>query len=150
MIVVDANVIAYLYLPGDHTTKAERLLERDADWAAPLLWRSEFRNILAGCMRRKMISHTAALDIQSEAESLMAGAEHEVDSRQVLGWCGIAIVPRMTVNTSPRRKCSAWSSSPWTPSCGKPFPIVRFRSRETGLLQKWTAVSFSPSTTMPP
>jgi predicted nucleic acid-binding protein len=85
VIVVDANVIAYLYLPGDHTTKAERLLERDADWAAPLLWRSEFRNILAGCMRRKMISHTAALDIQSEAESLMAGAEHEVDSRQVLG-----------------------------------------------------------------
>ena len=39
MIVVDTNVIAYLYLPGEHTAKAE---------------------------------------------TLMAGAEHDVDSRQVL------------------------------------------------------------------
>jgi len=85
VIVVDVNVIAYLYLPGAHTAKAEKLLERDADWAAPLLWRSEFRNILAGCKRRGMLSHAAALNLQAEAESLMAGAEHEVDSRQVLG-----------------------------------------------------------------
>ncbi len=84
MIVVDSNVIAYLYLPGDYTGKAERLLEHDADWAAPLLWRSEFRNILAGYMRRKKLAFEAARDVQSEAESLMAGAEHEVDSRMVL------------------------------------------------------------------
>ena len=42
MIVVDSNVIAYFYLPGEHTAKAEALLEQDADWAAPLLWRSGF------------------------------------------------------------------------------------------------------------
>ena len=84
MIVVDSNVVAYLYLPGDYTEKAEALLERDADWAAPLLWRSEFRNILAGYMRRKTLTFEAARDLQLEAESLLAGAEHEVDSRQVL------------------------------------------------------------------
>lgn len=84
MIVVDTNVIAYLYLPGEHTAKAETLLTRDADWVAPLLWRSEFRNILAGYMRRQLLTHAAALQLQSEAESLMAGAEHDVDSRQVL------------------------------------------------------------------
>jgi len=56
VIVVDSNVIAYLYLPGDHTASAEALLEQDADWAAPLLWRSEFRNILAGYMRRKALT----------------------------------------------------------------------------------------------
>lgn len=84
MIVVDSNIIAYLYLPGDHTEAAEALLEQDDDWAAPLLWRSEFRNILAGYMRRKMLSFAAARDLQLEAESLMAGAEHEVDSRLVL------------------------------------------------------------------
>lgn len=84
MIVVDSNVVAYLYLPGDYTEAAEALLEHDADWAAPLLWRSEFRNILAGYMRRRTLTLEMACDLQREAESLLAGAEHEVDSRQVL------------------------------------------------------------------
>ena len=84
MIVVDSNIIAYLYLPGEHTEKAEALLERDPDWAAPLLWRSEFRNILAGYMRRKTLTFEDARALQLEAESLLAGAEHEVDSRLVL------------------------------------------------------------------
>jgi len=84
MIVVDSNIVAYLYLPGDHTAKTEFLFQRDADWAAPLLWRSEFRNILAGYMRRNALTFQAALDLQLEAENLLAGAEYEVDSRQVL------------------------------------------------------------------
>lgn len=84
MIVVDSNVVAYLYLPGDLTARAEALLESDSDWVAPLLWRSEFRNILAGYMRRKTISFEIARELQTEAESLLAGAEHEVDSRLVL------------------------------------------------------------------
>lgn len=84
MIVVDTNVVAYLYLPGDLTARAEALLESDSDWVAPLLWRSEFRNILAGYMRRKTITFEIARELQSEAESLLAGAEHEVDSRLVL------------------------------------------------------------------
>jgi predicted nucleic acid-binding protein len=84
VIVVDTNVIAYLYLPGDYTERAESWLERDPDWAAPLLWRSEFRNILAGYMRRRRLTFEAARDLQLEAESLLAGAEHDVDSRLVL------------------------------------------------------------------
>ncbi len=43
MIAVDTNVLAYLYLPGEYTAQAEALLERDPDWTAPVLWRSEFR-----------------------------------------------------------------------------------------------------------
>jgi predicted nucleic acid-binding protein len=84
MIVVDTNVLAYLYLPGDHTTAAEALLERDPNWAAPILWRSEFRNIIAGYVRRKGISFEQAMSLQLEAESLMAGGEHEVESKAVL------------------------------------------------------------------
>lgn len=84
MIVVDTNVLAYLYLPGEHTAAAEALLERDADWAAPILWRSEFRNILAGYMRRKAITFEQANSLQQEAESLLAGAEFEVESLAVL------------------------------------------------------------------
>lgn len=84
MIVVDSNVLAYLYLPGEYTSAAEKLLEQDPDWAAPVLWRSEFRNILAGYMRRKAISFEQANSLQNEAESLLEGSEFEVDSLTVL------------------------------------------------------------------
>lgn len=84
MIVVDSNVVAYLYLPGEHTAKAEALLEQDPDWAAPVLWRSEFRNILAGYLRRKTLTFDQACSLQNEAEGLLAGSEFEVDSKAVL------------------------------------------------------------------
>lgn len=84
MIVVDSNVLACLYLPGEFTIAAERLLESDSDWRAPILWCSEFRNILAGCLRRGTLTFEQALAIQREAESLLDGAEHEMDSRHVL------------------------------------------------------------------
>ncbi len=84
MIVVDTNVIAYLYLPGEHTTTAEALLLHDPEWAAPILWRSEFRNILAGYMRRGALSFEQACRVQREAESLLAGSEYEIDSLSVL------------------------------------------------------------------
>ena len=84
MIVVDSNILAYLYLPGDRTAAAEALLEQDPEWAAPTLWRSEFRNILAGYMRRKTVTFDQACSLQREAESLLAGAEFEVDSSSVL------------------------------------------------------------------
>lgn len=84
MIVVDSNILAYLYLPCDRTVAAEALLEQDPEWAAPVLWRSEFRNVLAGCMRRKSITFEQACSLQRETESLLAGAEFEVDSSAVL------------------------------------------------------------------
>jgi len=84
LIVVDTNILAYLYLPGDRTAQAEALLESDPEWAAPVLWRSEFRNILAGYVRRKAITFDHACALQEEAESMLAGAEFEVDSSAVL------------------------------------------------------------------
>ena len=84
MIVVDSNVLAYLYLPGEYTAAAEALLEQDSDWAAPILWRSEFRNILAGYLRRKAITFEQANSLQREAESLLEGAEFELESLAVL------------------------------------------------------------------
>ena len=84
MIVVDSNVVAYLYLPGEHTKAAEALLKQAGDWAAPVLWRSEFRNILAGYLRREMLTFAQACDLQCEAEDLLAGTEFEVDSVSIL------------------------------------------------------------------
>lgn len=84
MIVVDTNILAYLYLPTTHTSQVETLLGTDSEWAAPTLWRSEFRNVLAGYLRRGVLTFDAALNIQAEAESLLAGNEHDVDSARVL------------------------------------------------------------------
>jgi len=84
VIVVDSNVLAYLYLPGDFTSAAEALLEKDPEWAAPPLWRSEFRNILAGYVRRGMLGFEQACMLQAEAESLMTGFEFDVESPDVL------------------------------------------------------------------
>jgi predicted nucleic acid-binding protein len=84
MIVVDTNVLAYLFIQGVHTPSAEALLVKEPQWFAPMLWRSEFRNILAGYMRRGDVSFDGAYKILREAESLLAGNEYEPDSLQVL------------------------------------------------------------------
>ena len=84
MIVVDTNVVAYLFLEGEFTAPAEALLQRDAEWVAPVLWRSELRSILAGYLRRRALTFDQVRSIQAEAESLLAGGEFDVDSASVL------------------------------------------------------------------
>ncbi len=75
MIVVDTNVLAYFLLPCEFSRQAEGLFERDPDWAAPILWRSEFRNLLAGHLRRKALTFDEMLRVQAEAESMLRGSE---------------------------------------------------------------------------
>ena len=84
MIVVDINILANLLLPFEFSAQADALFKRDPEWVAPIKWRSEFRNLLAGCARRKTLTFYEVLKVQAEAEALLAGNEHEVDSRRVL------------------------------------------------------------------
>jgi predicted nucleic acid-binding protein len=84
VIVVDSNILAYLFIDGTFTKRAEPLLVSDADWIAPTLWKSEFRNILAGYIRRADITFEKAYQIIRETEFLLSGKEFEIDSLQVL------------------------------------------------------------------
>lgn len=84
MIVVDTNVIAYLLLPTPHTEAAERLLQQDAEWCAPFLWRSELRSVLFLYLRKGIVDTVRAIQIQGEAESLLGGREYEVSSSDIL------------------------------------------------------------------
>jgi predicted nucleic acid-binding protein len=84
VIVVDTNVIAYLYLPSEHTGRVEALLAREPEWVLPTLWRSEFRNLLAGYLRRGSLTLAEARSIQTEAEALVDGCEYDVASDRVL------------------------------------------------------------------
>jgi len=84
MIVADTNIISYLFLPTEYSEKASLLYQTDPDWAAPELWRSEFRNVLALYLRQNIISLTEALALQEEAESLMGDREFTVPSIAVM------------------------------------------------------------------
>lgn len=84
MIVVDTNVLAYLFIPGKFTASAERCLEADPHWAAPRLWRSELRNVLATYVRAGSIELTDAAAIFDQAAALIAADEYEVEARDVL------------------------------------------------------------------
>ena len=85
MIVVDTNILIYLYIQGEYTAGVESLINIDCTWAAPVLWRSEFRNVLALYLRKKIISLQQATDIINQAELLMAENEYQASSEAVLG-----------------------------------------------------------------
>jgi predicted nucleic acid-binding protein len=84
VIVVDTNVIAYLWLPGPNASVAEHMLRRDPEWCAPLLWRSEFRSVLTGLVRRKDLSIDSAVRTAAGAEHQLRGREYAVPSERVL------------------------------------------------------------------
>ena len=84
MIVVDTNILVYLYIRSEHSVRAEKALLKDPDWAAPLLWRSEFLNVLTACLRKGVIDLETAVEIAGEAELLMEGGEFSVGLLDVL------------------------------------------------------------------
>ena len=84
MIVADTNLLIYLYVQGQRTDESEVVLLRDALWAVPLLWRSEFRNSLIGLVRAHALQLDDAMAMIDEAERWLTGREYSVLSRQVL------------------------------------------------------------------
>ncbi len=95
MIVVDVNVLAYLLIPGKFTESAEQLLQADTHWAAPRLWRSEFRNILATYLRSKLLDLADAAVLFKRAADLVEAEEYDVETSDVL-------------RLSKQSKCSAY------------------------------------------
>ena len=84
MIVVDTNVIGYLFLSSERSILAERALKKDSEWAAPIIWRSELRNVLVLYMRKNIIRLDHAQGIMNGALELMRGREYEISSYEVL------------------------------------------------------------------
>lgn len=84
MIVVDTNIITYFLLNSEHTEPAEQVYTKDSAWAAPVLWRSEFRNVLAGYLRRDLLSFSEVSRVSTVALRLMSGREHLPRHKDVL------------------------------------------------------------------
>lgn len=84
MIITDTNIISYFLLPTPYSDAADKLYRLDPNWAAPILWKSEFRSVLALYLRKKLISFEEALKLQESAESIMLHNEFDIASSQVL------------------------------------------------------------------
>lgn len=84
MIVVDTNIIGYLFLSSEHSPLAEHALQKDSEWAAPILWRNELRNVLALYIRKNLLTLFQAQRIMNAALELLRGREYEVSSHEVL------------------------------------------------------------------
>lgn len=84
MIVADTNLIAYLLIEGDHTPAAEAVMWKDAVWAAPRLWRSEFCNVLALYLRQGHLTLTEAQSHVDVADALIGRHAYDVPPGPVL------------------------------------------------------------------
>lgn len=129
MIVADTNLLAYLLVGGAGTQAAEAVFLRDPVWTAPLLWRSEFRSILAGYLRRREIKIDDAIQVQQKAEALLAGREHVIPSERVL---------RLVASST----CSAYDCEFVALAEQLSVPLV---TSDRAVLKEFPAVAVSPS-----
>lgn len=69
MIVAGADVISYFWLDVGRSEAARDLRRRDGVWAAPVLWRSEFRNVLSQHLQHRNLDSTDAIRIATRVEA---------------------------------------------------------------------------------
>lgn len=129
MIVADTNLLIYLYVQGQRTQESEAVLQQDALWAVPLLWRSEFRNVLIGLVRTDALQLEKALAIIDEAERWLTGHEYSVVSRQVL-------------ELASRSGCSAYDCEFVTLAQDLEVPLV---TNDRQILKAFPTIAVSPS-----
>jgi predicted nucleic acid-binding protein len=86
MIAVDNDVISYFWIQMDveRSALARRARRQNANWIAPRLWRSEFRNVLRGYLVGDYLTHAEALEAARNAEADMADNAYEVPTADVL------------------------------------------------------------------
>lgn len=84
MIVADNTLISYFTIEGDHTETALKVRRKDPEWAAPLLWRSEFLNVLWLHVRQGEFGLDLAIEHIDLAEDLIGGRSYQVSPTEVL------------------------------------------------------------------
>ena len=128
MIVVDTNVIGYLFLPSYHRSLSEQLLAMDPDWVAPNLWQSEFRNVLALYLRHNHLTISEIHVIARKAQALMRGKTSNVNSLHIL-------------NLVARSSCSAYDCEFVALAHELNVPLLTFDKK---ILKKFGDTAVSP------
>jgi predicted nucleic acid-binding protein len=84
VIIVDAELLASLTLVRPLTPLARQAFLKDPDWAAPPLWRSDFRGALWKHLSANRISRDQAQRAFEMAHAVIAGNEPEPELGRVL------------------------------------------------------------------
>lgn len=84
MIIADANLIAYYYLPGPFQPLAQKIIQKDPAWFVPPILVSEFRNILLGFVRGKQLHKKDAIEIAVRVEIVFSQRTKGISSAQVM------------------------------------------------------------------
>jgi predicted nucleic acid-binding protein len=98
MIVVDTNIIGYLYLSSDRSGQAEKALLIDSEWVAPILWRSEFHNVLTLYIRKNILTLEDAVRIMDQATLLMQVVSTKLSPCRFCSWWVRVLVQQMIVS----------------------------------------------------
>jgi len=84
VIVVDTNVIHYCWVRGQNTEIAQAVWQKDPEWHAPILWRSELRNVLTAYLRRGLLTRAQIAGVLNLADQALAEREHILPDDLVL------------------------------------------------------------------
>ena len=84
MIVADTSLIASMALRNDRVGEAEAVFRMDAEWAAPLAWRSEMHRMLVKCMQQDGMKAADGLRAMEVAMQIVGGREYQVVTGHVL------------------------------------------------------------------
>lgn len=84
MIVADNTLISYFTIDGEFTEEAVAVRRKDSTWAAPLLWRSEFLNVLWLHVQQEEFGLDLAFEHIDVAEDLISERSYEVAPTEVL------------------------------------------------------------------
>ena len=133
MIVVDTNVLVYFFVDAPQSDDVDMVRTKDPDWRAPLLWKSEFRNALAGYIRGNVMNFEQAIDVMQKAERLMSDRESEVDSTAVMSLVS-------------QSNCSAYDCEFVALARTLNVPLVTYDAR---ILREFPDLSITPATFLP-
>jgi predicted nucleic acid-binding protein len=84
MLLVDANIVAYLLIEGDKTALARALWAIDNDWHAPRLLSYELANVFAQLVKQGGLSLEAAAAGLENAASLVRLRDQDPSAARVL------------------------------------------------------------------
>ncbi|HEX5315387.1 MAG TPA: type II toxin-antitoxin system VapC family toxin [Candidatus Kapabacteria bacterium] len=84
MLIVDANILAYLVIEGERSNQARALLQKDYDWHSEAFIFVELTNILATSLRLERVNFEYCRMVLERAEAFMGSTVHLTSHLEVI------------------------------------------------------------------